>query len=375
MSYFSDYIKKRCFLLLVFFCIGCYLSLVNLTKLPISDAAVYREYIHNLSILNFSDIIYYRYYNIRESEFIFRLYSFLVSKIDASGTLFTFLSVFIIYFLTLIATFRLSKDYVNDNKNFIIIISVIFLGVTFSLTGHIIRQYLSVSVMYYLYSSYVSAKDGRKWLFKLLFIVVPPLIHMSSIAVVVAFNLIQFLAKKTTKRITITVSLLVSILLFLISGYISTILGRDGDTSAGQVSTILLIFDVTLVVLAVGVFLFRDGRGLSGDSDSSLFCLVLAIAVILITFYRTELIFLRLYFLLDFIRPILFLVLLSTVKLDVKTSIIFKLTCFLILLALFAYRVSISGWDYGRESTIEVFLNQNLVCIYERINSLWPTSE
>ncbi|TOI26967.1 hypothetical protein CGI63_23415, partial [Vibrio parahaemolyticus] len=163
--------------------IGAFFSLINLIKIPESDMMIYIEALNEIVKSSFYDVFNFSFVSLRSSEFVFNIYLYILSNIDLTGFLFSFLSVFIIYFNLGLTVFNLS--YKKDIDFLVIVFSLFLCFVTFSLSGHLVRQYLAVSFIL-LGVSYIAVNKNRAYILSL----ASMFIHNSLIPFVLFYPLI-----------------------------------------------------------------------------------------------------------------------------------------------------------------------------------------
>jgi hypothetical protein len=181
---------KHLFLILV----ASSLGLINFTKLPESDLLTYYNYFSD-----FNNIPIYRFTEIVMLDPAFYLPTAILSHItNGYGPAFSLFWTIIIYYVLFLAIIEISEEF-NLGYRWVIgiIFFAIFIGYGFSLTAHLVRQYVSTSFLLY---AFVKALRGKKHVY--LIFIISFLMHHASI---IFFPVIYMSYKKkmTTFRLSL----------------------------------------------------------------------------------------------------------------------------------------------------------------------------
>ena len=193
-------------ILFYFFLLSTVPGLINYTKTPLSDLYIYYQTYNELwskDLVNLTDTV--------TADFFFYLVSAILAKISGGQqqlfVLFWSTTTYFTYFLTLRLAVQRAPDY---NKK--ILIGVVFyslcIGLSFSLSGHLVRQFAAVSLL--LYSVILYSHNERSYWF---FFGLAVLSHFSTAIFVLYF----FIGKMDKKNRTTIV-----IILFVISLIVGT---------------------------------------------------------------------------------------------------------------------------------------------------------
>jgi hypothetical protein len=166
-------LTSRKFVYLIAFMGSCYLGLINTTKLPDSDLLNYLDWYRVAQNLHLVD---YLTINPREPLYFISLYG-IANLPFSSPQLFIFFSTLVSYFIFLIAIIRTSIHLGLREKLIIgLIILFLFFAPLFSLSAHLMRQFLAGTIIVLFFSEYIIS-GKRKWLILLSAV----LVHYSSI--------------------------------------------------------------------------------------------------------------------------------------------------------------------------------------------------
>ena len=134
------------------FLVSLYLGLVNITKTPESDLLNYIQAFHDSQLLGLSDFLV-----IHSREPLYYISVFILGNSGfISETGFVFMSTFFPYYIFLSAIIKLSASVCLRNRSIIIImISLAFFPQLFSLSAHLMRQFLAAAIMVYVLSEFI----------------------------------------------------------------------------------------------------------------------------------------------------------------------------------------------------------------------------
>lgn len=160
--------KTPKFLIFVALFGACYLGLINTTKLPESDYLIYLQWYsaaQKLSIFNFLSQ-YTR-------EPLYYIYLYTIANIPCSSEqLFVFISTVTSYFVMLIGVIRLNVSLGMRGRLIIsIIVFLLFFAPLFSLSAHLMRQFMSASLLILFFSDSFSLAKKRWWILVVAFFV------------------------------------------------------------------------------------------------------------------------------------------------------------------------------------------------------------
>ncbi|MHB9954120.1 hypothetical protein [Vibrio campbellii] len=342
------------------FLIGAFFSIINLIKIPESDMLIYIEALNEIFKISFYDVFNFSFVSLRSSEFVFNIYLYILSNIDLTGFLFSLLSVFIIYFNLGLTVFNLS--YKKDIDFLVIVFSFFLCFVTFSLSGHLVRQYLAVSFIL-LGVSYIAVNKNRACLFSSLSM----FIHNSLIPFVLFYPLIYAGTVRYGWKIVTFLSLLFSFVassfVFLIKPYMEIGFVKDD----GAIPIVLIIFDASVFFLFSFFVMKKECFYVNAVKIFPLF--IMTASVLIIT-KDVPLLFLRFYFLVDFLRPVALVLLFFSIM--PKSVFRYSSLMFIIIISfsIFILRLDSSPWDYGFDGMSLLFFS-NVSNFIDRVFYVW----
>ena len=340
--------------------IALLLSILNLTKHPSSDLVRYIEFFYLVKSNGLITSLTSHFITIRPTEFIFTCYVWLLSLLFDNAAIFVFMSTFLIYWLVFYGLFIL----INKNPLFVhifahsvrerllIIISVSIIGfvfITFSLSGHLIRQYLALS-LFFLGICYYHANNPIRAKFLL---ICSCFIHNSIILLLVLYFASSVLNIILTRFKSFTQFLIIFIFLALIvtgcsyfTHYIKVSMAARAITNDGTIPISLMLIDGTLI-LSFATLLYKQKLRLH---LKGFLLFILIYVTFMLSMYEIPLITLRYYFAMDFLRGFMFIFLVfSTPKRWVKAVIsTFSIIFIISPLLIFGVRYGKSPWHYAQ---------------------------
>lgn len=339
IPFIISFLRLNEVLLKAAFCtfVPIFFASISAMKFPESDLLVYVEAISIISNKGFLDVLSFKYVSLRSTEFIFNYYIWLISFIDESGWLFSFLSTYIIYLnvsLSLCNIFTVKK-----NETLYLIVAMLLFSITFSLVGHLVRQYLAASFLL-LGISYL---DSRKKLGVSL-LVSSIFIHSSMFLFVLAFPFVRTLLSTRLWAIYTFLLLFLAAIIGLFSSYLMPYMEVAFAINDGSIPIPLIFFDVSLFSL---FFYFKIKSFCIDKRIVNIYCLSVLLICCLLVSREISLLFFRFYFIADFIRPFL-IIFLSTAILNkniLKSLFIYVALIFSFLI--FIIRFESNPWDYG----------------------------
>jgi hypothetical protein len=351
------YCTKR---ILFSFFMPCFFGILSIQKMPSSDLSAYIEAIKLISDLDFLSVLNFHFLSLRPSEFIFNYYIYLIAQIDKSGFLFLFLSTFIIYLLFIRTLLILDIDRENRKNFFLIIIAILFISMTFTLVGHLIRQYLACAVLFYGLALLQLGKNKVGW-----GVVLSSLFIHNSMAPFVIFLPIILWGLKSRSILTVLIlTTLVAIYVNTKIDYIKPFIEIGFIKNDGAIPLVLVVFD--LLLFSIYFWLkYKTIHKLKPD-------IVLAFSLLqlsaLLSIHSVNLLFLRYYFINDFLRGYFILYIIT--RLVPNKNFNFISLCLLIFgVGVFILRTSFSPWDYGLEGYS--IINLPLFHMILRIIDVW----
>ena len=289
------YSKQRETLLVYFsFILALWISLINVTKEPVSDQYRYMESFKQAAQIPFE----YWWGEVTGGNFkepIFYIFTYISQIIFLGNEKFYFFFISLVnYIIIYYVSIRFSKAVkVGFIYSLTAIVVITFFTQYFTLTLHIIRQILAATIVFS--AIVLRAIDGKKRYFLL---ICGALIH-SSVILLVLLSLIPWFYKKMNliKLLICGVSLLLFVILFgLIGSYLMSNLGEVGGTyvlsrmkegaidTVGQISMIaVLIVLLPMILISIKLLLFdlpRNHYGTMKNNDDSPFYPIIYIFLI-----------------------------------------------------------------------------------------------
>ncbi|MCW8864953.1 MAG: EpsG family protein [Colwellia sp.] len=336
------------------------LAILSIQKMPTSDLSAYIEGIHLISGLDFFSVLSFHFLSLRPSEFLFNYYIFFIAQVDKSGLLFLFLSTFSIYFLFIRALLILFSLIDNRKNIFLIILSVLFFSVTFTLVGHLIRQYLACAVLFYGLALLQSKENKSGWAL----ILSSVFIHNSMAPFVVSLPIMLWVLKGRNILTTLIATIIIAIFISTKVDYIKPFMEIGFIKDDGSIPLALVALDIILFTVA---FFIKYNEARKDRLDIILAFSLLQLGA-LISLHNVNLLFLRYYFINDFIRG--YFILYIIMKLFSYKSFNLISFCLLILsVSVFILRTSFSPWDYGLDGGSLITLP--FFHIIERVVDVW----
>ena len=341
---------------------AAFFSLLTSTKFPESDLLLYLEIYEDLGRQALADVFSYAVLSIRVTEVAYSIYSYLISTISGgSAFAFVFLTSFLIYlFVVLIAYFAfvggagLSARYAHDRsplltKNpyayaFLAAMALAsFVAITFSLSGHLVRQYLAGSVLFFGFAVLIFSE--RRWVIGSILILLAPLIHNSA-AIPAVITILVFVLRHRRAFLWPTLVLFAFLGYYgvtFIPGYDSVVSEATQAADEGAIHPVIVAADVALVVLALG--LNSAHPHLQSKRQLSLIlwaCVLFASFLVLVS--GVSLLFLRFYFYVEFFRVLLIGFIFGRYARTVGPTAVLVAGSFSLLY--FSLRFNFSAWDY-----------------------------
>lgn len=291
-----------------------YLALINVTKLPESDLAVYLQSFDDAKSLSLGAfLLLYA----REPLYYVSLYG-LASVSGLDGRTYVFLSTFIPYLVFGTAVLRMGVAMqINRRALLSLLVFLLFFGQLFSLSGHLLRQFLASSLVMLFLSAYAVAGRRRLGLGLL-----GMMVHYSSMPLI----LLSFLKapKRYSASVTLLLQTLILMALYAIAVYVAPyftelpVLGmvfqRLANGEGAELDPLSLsALGTAAMVLVISLFSFArtNAKELSAGDETVLLCTILVCVIVLTASTQPMLseiatrYFLYLYFLIGLVLVIL----------------------------------------------------------------------
>lgn len=325
-----------------------YLALVNATKFPDSDMANYLQSFVDAQQL---DLVTYLQLNTREPLYYLSLYG--VSRLPgADAKLYIFLSTFIPYLIYGSAVLRLGAALHVDRKSLLsLLIFLFFIPQLFSLSAHLLRQFLAASLVMLFLSDY-AVIGRRRWGVGMLGV----MIHYSTMPLVLQTFLQPFRGRSgVSNAVFYVVALFVVYTLavqvapiFLDVPVLGMVFGRIANGKGADLQPLTLPALVTVFSL-LGMSFFclanNNGKILGVQGWPVLFCTVIVCVIVLISSTQPTLseIALRYFFYLYFLSGLVLVVLM--LRIPMIGTIVHALA--LLSLPMFFYKLAYGEWAFA----------------------------
>lgn len=353
--------------------LGTALAALNLMKRLESDLANYVAFLSYLDGLAVWDVIGFSLVTIRPSEVLFTLLSYTFASVfGAGGIAYVFFLVFLIYLavgLAAVGGLRAGLDYYELPVDWprragpailIAVAMAFYLLVTFSLVGHVVRQYLAGAVLCLALAQYLRGHRSST----LMLLALAPLFHASAVVLVALFAVA--VAAKAMGRfasVALLVGAALGVVLFKQAGVAYILQAAPGATqNDGDVPLLLMLMDVGLMTAAIGLVM-KSGRLPWSDRFYGLLIFVLLFWTMLAFLQGIDLYFLRFYFYSEFIRIVVVSFVVARCFYLFGWSAAFAVLTAAI--GIFLLRFVGNPWDYGGD-LLEVMFS-SLPAFVERV--------
>jgi len=338
-----------------------WMAFINLLKVPESDQLNYMEDLAQISNLGLADVFGFISIGASPTEPLFSMYLKVISMLDSSGALLIFTSTVVVYLCT---SAVMRNIYASHKMNggmsiYFCLIFSIFIFVTFSLTGHIIRQYLSYSLFFVGLSLLLLRRSRWSWLAMILSI----LVHNSAILLFFAALASDVYVKLSRGKRFLPLIFMACIGALMVS-HVASDYGFEGAFALeGSIPVALIVIDLFIFASFVVVSKYHV--------DNVIRARIISFSIIVImllgTLYAYPLLFYRYYFLMDFMRiiwaPAVLVVFYKKVR-----PLAPNLFVLLLSVVLFSYRANAAPWSYSMGfPNIYLAPVPGLVAAYENI--------
>lgn len=328
---------------------------MNLNKTIENDLFWYsQQYIDNYTA-PISDIFNDARFGVlaRISEPVYHVFSYILSNVTAADfNVFVVVVTSIIYFFPLKVIFDFSKWIgLRDRELVTLVIFMIFFGIIFTQSLHLIRQYLACVSLLAGMMSLVKGRPHWAWFMFL----ISCMTHNSMIVVVVLFIGCSYLykLKLDSAKLIIASAMfggglsVIYIFLFFLSGGASRLLIDDGSVG-------VLVKAVDLLILALSLVLFSKQPN-KLKPFLPLYILYVSYCSFLVVSHYSVFLSLRYYFLLDFIRWIGFFIIIRSMPFKKEGHAALNIGLVFLGSVYFWMRVASSPFDY--KYTISEYLS------------------
>jgi hypothetical protein len=342
------------------FFMAIFFALINILKMPESDLMNYIDYYRQLSNLDFYDAIDFAYLNIRPSEIIFRMYYWFFAQLSSPVYLIIFASTIIMYYTVIYFSLRISRFYIGNvilKNKYTLLMSIIwcsFVGITFSLTAHVVRQYLGFAVFLF---GVLFLLNKRSFLGVVL-IISAGFVHNSMFLfpILLLFSMVfhKYIVKKVVFIPAIIIAYILSNYLIMLQGSFPELINRG---TLSEWSSVLIFIDISLLV--VYGYLYQDFNRIIIVKYFNAFLILLILFLVL--FNNESLVFKRYYYFFDIIRSALGVLIIGKLiqKFNKNSQLILMILSISISISVFILRFYKSTWDYGSYYISIMFIDYN----------------
>jgi hypothetical protein len=280
----------------------------------------------------------------RVSEPVYHLFSYVISNVTgADFDVFVVLVTAVIYFFPLKAIYDFSnRADLKDYEMVSLLIFMLFFGIIFTQSLHLIRQYFACVFLLVGMMGLVRG-DGR-WAFVMF--TVSCLTHTSMVIVVIIFYGCLYLNKSRLESDKVIVAAAILgggisasyIALFLITGNGSRLLIEDGSVG-------MIVKMVDILILVISWVLFSRHRN-KLERFLPLYAMYVSYCIFLIVAHYSIFLSLRYYFVLDFIRWIGFFIIIRSISFEKEKYAMMNVSLLILGFIYFWMRVLSSPFDY-----------------------------
>lgn len=350
-------LKSKVFMTLLFS--SCFFSIISLLKLPESDLVVYIEAISEISKYSFFDVLDFNYVSLRDTELLFNYYLWFLSTFDSAGLIFKFTSSMIIY--SIVGYCLVHNTWNHQKFSLLLVVSMLLFSLTFSLTGHLIRQYIAASFLLLA----ITLNDPKNKYSYVLFLI-PPLIHISMLPFCILLPLMMIFRRSLDDMKLLYLTVFFSLLVLTSINIYGFNFVSGVNKNDGSIPLFLIFFDLVLFLM----FLFRKNKvDYSCRENKLLYYFSLVLLGCLISTSSMTLVFFRYYFMMDFLRGFFLLWIIYSFSFEFKSFSFVKFIALIFSFLFFLYRLNISNWKYGG-TAIDILFNQNLTSLIERVSNV-----
>jgi hypothetical protein len=282
----------------------------------------------------------------RVSEPVYHIFSYILSNVTAANfNVFVVVITSLIYFFPLKAIFNFSAwAKLKDRELVTLLVFMLFFGIIFTQSLHLIRQYLACVL---LLAGIMSLVMGRSRSAYVIFLI-SCLTHNAMLVVVVLFISCSYLhrSKLNHAKMIVASAMLggglaiayIVYFLFFMSGGSGRLLIDDGSVG-------LLVKGVDAVILVTSLVLISQRRK-KFEHVLPLYSLYVAYCSFLIVAHYSVFLSLRYYFVLDFIRWIGFFIIISSMSLEKEKHAVINIGLVFMGVVYLWMRVDSSPFDY-----------------------------
>jgi hypothetical protein len=303
-----------------------FLALINSIKWPDSDLKSYYSYVDYVSSTPIVEVLFGAdaFLSIRQEEPLFKLIVWLLGKMSGgSRVVFTLATTIFIYVGAMLSCRMLLQTIANDqprNATFrstrtlipVVTCAALLIGITFSLTAHLTRQYLAGSLFFF--GLFLWATSSRKWALLLALLAVT--IHLSAALLWVPLTLAMVYRRSAVLYGLCLLALIASLAtgifdqLFDLSAQIS-FLREDGEQGAA-----LQLIDSLIFIVATSMYYSVPARSTATRrAFSTLLAFAVAFATLLLLIHNAPFLFFRAYMYIEFLRaPMVALILYAAMQ-------------------------------------------------------------
>lgn len=352
LFYLLDSNQNKSYTLLVVL-MSAMATFINLTKVPENDL-----YYHTGDYLMAGNLDYFPYLAYKTKEpFFYSFNYFCYHLTNGSVKVWLFILSFVSYLFMLLATVKiLTKLKATKSQILLGIIVAVFFPQLFSLSAHLLRQFVAGAIFVYFAVDFIYYKQKKWWLPVLGF-----LIHSSSI---ILFPLVFFKKLGNFKNhfsinafllvVLLSYQMVAALLLKVIGGggFLGRLLQRgSADTTfdLGEFNVVNYILMLFMWFVAFIILKRKDGY----ESENRHFVsIIFALSIFIIVNIQQSELSARMFFYLFFFFPLM-LALLFTKKVKGYKELNFMIS--ILFIVFFIYRLSHGTWTYAPLSSLLKF--------------------
>lgn len=327
-----------------YYCVAILLAFwmasINLLKIPESDQLNYIAALEQVSQLGMGEVLGFMSLGVSPTEPLFALYLKAISILDKSGFLLIFLSTMIIYLSASVIVRNICALFKVESGLliYLCLICAAFIFITFSLTGQIIRQYFAFSLFFVGLSFLLLERSKWPWLLMMTSV----LVHNSALILCgAAFISHGYMRLSRGKGLFLLV--LLTCLGGLAVRRVAFEYGLGGAFGVEEtIPGVLILIDAMIFI----GFVITSKSLMHNRVRARIMAFSCVVILMLIALYSFPLLFLRYYFVMDFLRMLWAASVLFVIYRPLR-PLAPSLFALVVGVAVFSVRADSAPWSYS----------------------------
>lgn len=358
----SLYLNSKLSHLVFIFFFALFLALISTQKIPESDSYNYVIFIQQIKNLSLSELMNYSYLSIRQTEFVFNISVWLLSKIESQGWLFFFIVNFYVYYVVLYYSYMYCYRNYPKYIVFCIVLSCGMVFISYSLVGHVTRQYMASIMLFQ--SVFILQRSKVCGTFIMILSV---FVHNSVAPLLILMPIFSFIIRNYRKHISLFLMLCTGLSIGLAIPHSGLLNVRILELTEEPIPKYLFIFDIILFSYFYLFTYSKDKQEVI--SRNNVLTVLYSIYFLVLVLSSIDLFVVRYYFFIEPFRVLILLrVLLSLFRKKEGASLFFPIL--LVSVLIFLYRIEASPWIYST-SNIDVVINYSIIDYLDGIYRVW----